>query len=367
MKLTGKRILVLSPCLWSDFYVSKHHYSLTLANLGNKVTFVEWPVFSSIRVSKRVVLNKNLDILKVKTVIPKLFFFHFKYLYDFVVGRKLLKEAKKYDVIWSFDGSDRYPMKYFASLKGKMKIFHPMDMMPIKELLGNAKFSNFNFSCSLDIISILNAGNKNQNSYFINHGLGTYYQNFQFKKKLNNKIKIGFSGNILASQVDLENLYNIVKNNNNISFEFWGRSESSPTNLDCSTNYLMDLKELNNCNFHGVLHPSELALKMGDVDGFIFCYDMNKENRGNNSHKILEYLSTGKVIISSHLDLYYKKDLMAMLPDTDNSTIPILFKQVVKNLLENNKVDSFNKRKSFALDNTYKKQIDRIEEHLNKD
>jgi hypothetical protein len=58
---------------------------------------------------------------------------------------------------------------------------------------------------------------------------------------------------------------------------------------------------------------------------------------------------------------------MAMLPDTDNSTIPILFKQVVKNLLENNKVDSFNKRKSFALDNTYKKQIDRIEEHLNKD
>jgi energy-coupling factor transporter ATP-binding protein EcfA2 len=41
--LKGKNILVISPEAWGKSKLSKHHYALTLAAIGNKVWFLQPP------------------------------------------------------------------------------------------------------------------------------------------------------------------------------------------------------------------------------------------------------------------------------------------------------------------------------------
>ncbi len=44
---------------------------------------------------------------------------------------------------------------------------------------------------------------------------------------------------------------------------------------------------------------------MKDLDGFFWCYDNDRDpNKGSNSHKIMEYLSTGKVVLSTLISTY---------------------------------------------------------------
>jgi len=42
--LRNKKVLVLSPQSWGKMRISKHHYALKLAALGNEVCFVNPPL-----------------------------------------------------------------------------------------------------------------------------------------------------------------------------------------------------------------------------------------------------------------------------------------------------------------------------------
>jgi hypothetical protein len=90
----------------------------------------------------------------------------------------------------------------------------------------------------------------------------------------------------------------------------------------------------------------------------------NDFNKGSNSHKIIEYLSTGKVVISSHISSYEKTDLIEMVDEFTNEKFPDLFKKIISNLTYYNSPEQQKKRIEYALDNTYKKQIERIEKKL---
>ena len=108
------------------------------------------------------------------------------------------------------------------------------------------------------------------------------------------------------------------------------------------------------------------AVEIRDIDGFLVCIDPEADsNKGSNSHKILEYLNTGKVVISNYISSYSdKRDLIAMVDENSNSKLPDLFKKVISNLSSYNSIEFQKKRIEFALDNTYAKQIDRIETYL---
>lgn len=84
----------------------------------------------------------------------------------------------------------------------------------------------------------------------------------------------------------------------------------------------------------------------------------------DNSHKILEYLSTGNLIVSSALSVYKELNLFPMSIKADNSDYIELFEKVVQNFSELNNIALRKKRIAFAMDNTYVKQIERIERHL---
>jgi hypothetical protein len=95
---------------------------------------------------------------------------------------------------------------------------------------------------------------------------------------------------------------------------------------------------------------------------FLVYIPKSGESDRSNSHKLLEYLSTGKVVVANLFDVYKTtKELIIMPEDNDDAKIPALFHKVISNLEYYNSPELQQKRKAFALDNTYEKQIERIE------
>ena len=106
---------------------------------------------------------------------------------------------------------------------------------------------------------------------------------------------------------------------------------------------------------------NELPCYLNQFDLFLMCYtgDRNVAEMAN-PHKILEYLSTGKTIVSHYIDEYKDKiDLVEMV--NDNRLLPQRLKHVIHNLHNFNSPEKVQLRRQYALSNTYEKQIERIE------
>ena len=79
-----------------------------------------------------------------------------------------------------------------------------------------------------------------------------------------------------------------------------------------------------------------------------------------NPHKILEYLSTGKVVVTHYIDQYKdRSDLIEMV--RSNVDLPSLFSKVVANVEVYNTISKVIARKLYAQENTYTNQLSKIE------
>jgi len=116
---------------------------------------------------------------------------------------------------------------------------------------------------------------------------------------------------------------------------------------------------------HGVTEQEALAKAMQDMDVFLFVYSANADmNAASNSHKLLEYISTGKTVVSTYVSTYKGTALLEMCKDENE--LPALFNQVKDNISQYNSIDKQQARISYALNNSYAAQIDKIEKLLYK-
>ena len=76
----------------------------------------------------------------------------------------------------------------------------------------------------------------------------------------------------------------------------------------------------------------------------------------------MEYLATGRVIISNNITTYNDRpDLIVMTKDRNNNdSLHALFKSVIGNIEKYNSPISQDTRKKFASSNTYTRQLNRI-------
>lgn len=362
-----KTILIISPCTWSDFQVSKHHYAVELAKTCRTVYFLSPPCFTN---QNRIGIDKirdhdNLYEIKMEVAIPQLFRFHFYKIYQMYIKsvmRKLCKKINAIDVVWSFEHI-KYPG--IEVFNAKINIYHPVDQFTEDRALEFARKNDIVFSCSYDILEKLK--NCGVPFYFINHGLSNFFLNVQNVNPSNNsKIKIGFAGNVDIPQIDFKTFEVLVDEHPELVFYFYGKTEYEWTTPSYIKDFIDKIRSKSNCKLAGVLHPSELAIEINKMDVLLLCYDMNKMNKGNNSHKIMEYFSTGKVIVSNHFAMYHNLGLIEMMNDKNNELLPELFNKVINNIKYYNSAELRKKRIEFALDNTYVKQIERIEQIIQK-
>ena len=174
------------------------------------------------------------------------------------------------------------------------------------------------------------------------------------------------SGNFLFNDIDYPVLLQIVEENPHVKFHFYGNhSTESNIGADSSKANLANLEQIKhrpNCIFHGVLSKRELALELNQMDAFLICYDPQKgQSSGSNSHKILEFLSTGKVIFSSRFSYYEGTDLFVMNTSrVDNTLLLGLFQEGISDLNQFNNSHRQEVRMVFSQENSYDQNLVKI-------
>ena len=317
--LSNKVILILTPQAWGKMLLAKHHYAIELAKRGNEVYFLNPPDnnhWSWKKSRERISIeplpeHPGLHIIQQQLFFPYKLKFHSRLLYNVLVKKQIrgiLKAIPKgVDIIWSFDLGNLFPLRFFNNKI--FKIFHPVDEPLDKNAILAGSGAGILFSATREIIEKYKRFGIP--SFFINHGLA---EEFICEEGLpiapHHPINVGLSGNFLRPDLDRKILMQIINENPDLVFHFFGSYTAAQSNIgaasDADTNlFISRLAEYRNIKMHGVLNTIDLASALNQMDVLLICYDMNlDQSKGTNYHKVMEYLSTGKVIISNNITTY---------------------------------------------------------------
>lgn len=368
--LKGKTILILSPQVWSSFKVSKHHYAIELAKKGNIVYFVNPP---HRKIDFRINIHQvdeidNIKVIEYSMLLPYLFRFHLLPLFKINILlqiKRIVNRLPKIDVVWDFDNSNLYHnLDFFGA---PTKIFHPVDK-GIKS--GKNKSADIIFSASSKILNL--HSELDVPKFFINHGLSHDFKNLAeelIKKPLEEaeengraKVRIGYVGNLSHPAIDKKTLEVIISRSKDCEFHFFGPYSSQDKDLNSETiKFISFLKAAPNVILYGITTSTKIIEQSRHIDIYLACYKKTQSYDSDNSHKILEYLATGKVVVSNFLSMYKNCPHLLMPDNYSNKNLPEIFRYAVENIAHYNDKNKRKERIGFALKHTYSKQIDRIE------
>ena len=368
----NQTILLISPQPWDHIHISKHNYAIELANRGNTVYFLE-PPDGECPVAVQVDPVADYDGINTVRYQPQFPFalrFHARPLFDRLMTwqiRSIVKAIPRpVDVVWSFE------FNLFSNLRafgGSVAIFHPVDPLSAPYQINVARTADAVFSVSEDILA--NFKQIDVPAWFINHGLSGPFANVARSalgknRKSDEMRRVGFAGNLAHSPLNRAVLKRMVEESSSAEFSFWGPTEpmeSQPAETRKEVaEFIQFLSSRSNVRLRGAVSSIELALQFQQMDCFIATYSTgSREYDRSNSHKLLEYLSTGKVVVASRISTYVPhRDLLRMPDGDDDSALPELLNDTLRRLDEFNAWDIQEERRRFALDNTYERQVDRI-------
>ena len=231
------RVLIISPQHWGTMRVTKHHYAIELAKLGNDVFFLEpteanWKWRKS-RFELRDSDAEGVKLLKQSINVPYNLKFHAKNVFDWFIKRhiqKLETDLGSFDLVWSFDLTNAMPLRYFST-KSKT-IFFAADWPLTLDAVLAADSSSLLVSVAQEILD--QYPNKPQTKkLLIDHGVADCFIE-EGKKPFNksdDKIRIGMSGNFLRPDIDRPVLLEIIHSHPEILFECFGSYETTNSNL----------------------------------------------------------------------------------------------------------------------------------------
>ena len=375
--LEGKTILIISPQSWGNMFLAKHHYAIELAKRGNRVFYLNPPEQTKMNFPSKIEVrpsnvHSNLQLIDHTLFFPYWLRFHITWLFQCLMWFHILKIKSKIkqriDIIWSFDLNNVYPFRLWG--KESLKVFHPIDE-PGKEGIQAGRDASVIFSVTQEILSKYN-GNPAPKQFF-HHGVDEFFfEHANPERPANDLLHCGISGNFTRPDLDRPTLLQIISENPNVIFEFWGSFKAQQSNLGGDDSkeaqqFISSLQAASNVILHGPVSPEKLAEELHQMDVLLICYDILKDqSRGTNYHKVMEYLSTGKVVISNNITTYSKRpELITMTAERDNnSQLPALFRIVVDQIEDYNHPSQQSLRIAFAQEHTYKKQTQRISEAL---
>lgn len=356
MELKNKTFLLISPEPWSHLFVSKHHYAIHLGDRGNKVFFLNPPIRrSSIKITATEysgVSSVNYSgFLKGLRFLPQ-------FIQKYLIKRKYEQLEKAcglhFDIVWSFDNSVFFD--FSALPKAVLCISHIVDLNQDFQTQTAAQTADICLGTSREICRELIT--YNSNCYQINHGAPLSANLKRFQMPGNNEIKCLYAGNIDIQYLDWELILKLITAYPNIDFIFVGKWE-----LEKEKKKLLSY---NNFFYLGIVHATELIAYYQSADILLITYLFSKyPEQLSNPHKLMGYLASGKMVVASWTAEYeelYKKDLILMAKNHFNYLT--IFDLTVKDLDYWNSSSKQAKRIAFALDNTYDKQIDKIEKLL---
>lgn len=376
-----KTYLLISPQPWGEMYLSKHNYAIELAEAGNKVYFLNPPTYKKIAGKVSIKLKEQLPNLYLVdyTLSVPVYILRFKArpIYDIIIKKLLITRLNKlaqFDQLWCFDPN---LFSSFSPFNAKKKLLFIVDQHDNSSLKKLTKGADGIATISSLIMDFFNFSNKPK--LLLNHGLNKTFTAFA-KSRLQTAlmyspgchVKVAYVGNLLqGNRMDYLTLKSIVEQNPDVEFHIFGPHEEKDNTLGSTISeglrqFIEFLKVRPNVFLRGVLTQTKLAEEMQNMDAFLTCYNfLTDYNRSSNCHKIIEYLSTGRVVISNRIITYENKTgLLEMPQEYTNENLPALFKDVISHLETYNSKEKQKLRIDFALQNTYQNHIQTISEFI---
>ena len=272
------------------------------------------------------------------------------------------------DIIWSFD-----PFRFqdLHLLPALFKLFHSVDLVKSPWAEYTARHSDLVLASNSKILERYR--DLKVRKYLLGHGLSRNFflhrdqpDSFQIEKK--GRPAIGYSGNLLIEYLDREILLDLVRSNPDCDFYFFGpytKSNLTPKFKNQSSEFVSQLMQQENTILLGAVPNAQLFHYLYQMDVLLICYNTRLYSDAvADSHKVLEYLSTGKTVISSYMSSYEQYPNLIEMTN-DNTKLCQVLRKVLGELEEYNSKSKADVRMQFALDRSYRKRIEEIENVMN--
>lgn len=378
-----KTIVILSTEPWGRMLVSKMHYAIELAELGNNVYFVNPPRNTGLRQLAAISpanTAPGFTLIDTKPMAQALFLRHKLFpLYKLLVTGRYIEAIRRLvpkaiDEVWCFDPHTYVDLSGFRAKHSVLLIY---DFYTGRHVFKAAETADAIVSVSSVILDHYQSARPPK--LLVQHGLGKHFaalaeerlQHRHFPSQLGEKIRIGYTGNLLRVGMDTQLGRTIISAHPEMEFHFWGPYSRESNNVSSGEvpedllSFVRFLQGQPNVLLHGMKEQTALATALAGMDAFLFLYSSAKDlNGASNSHKLLEYLSTGKPVISTFVSNYAGTDLLEMEEREKEARLPSLFSEVTRDLAFYNSPEKQERRIRFALDNTYRRQVVRIGEFI---
>jgi hypothetical protein len=360
--LENKKIILISPERWGVNYVSKHHYAISLAKSNNIVYFIN-PPGNKFKIEKTAYQNLYIiDYILIKGLnkLPRYLTYLIQTIYWYILLKYL--KIKKIDVVWNFDPYSFQSLNIFGDKT--IKIYHSVDVHYTH--LEKICIENADVFFSTSHLILNKFKNINTPMFFINHGLANHFINKPsiidpfIKINANKKFKIGYIGNLLIKQIDYDSIYYLIESLPECDFYFLGPyTQSNLGQLNnLSANFIGKIQTYSNVYLLGSALNETVPFFLEKMNCLIMCYfKKNKTVELSNVHKTLEYISSGKPVITNFIYEYRTSPFINIVSDAKEMRKKIL--DVKNGVLKVNE-DYIN----FVHENSYENQIKKINQIL---
>jgi glycosyltransferase involved in cell wall biosynthesis len=335
--------------------VSKHHYALAFSILGYNVSFLNPPGrINQLSIEEGVSIIDYKQPFRGTNRLPKVLRDAINTYSAERINR--IANIHEWDLIITFDA---FRFQNPSLLHAKKTIFFPVDTHKSNIDLTLAENVDLVLTISENFIPKYRTHNKHP--VLFNHGLADHFKDYGFRNWApKEKIEVLYVGNLLKKEIDWIALNRILEENTSVKFVFVGPNKTSNLGTVDRSLDISKLESYDNVELVGEVQSSVIPDYIDKADLFLICYDANKyEHEVSNTHKVLEYLSSGKVVVANYTASYRDKPGLIEMADNQEE-LPRLFKQVVENLQKYNSPKLQTKRRQFALENTYRKHISKI-------
>ncbi|MBK9758712.1 MAG: hypothetical protein IPO90_01765 [Flavobacteriales bacterium] len=356
MDLRGKNILIISPEGWRGLHMSKHHVAQGLMARGNHVFWwgpvrahhenVPPPEHGGVR----EVSSKHW--LKGVNRLPRL-------IHRWYYGRmiRLLEEqaGARFDIIWCFDTSR---MQWFPDHPA-FRLLHLVDYDILYHGHGLMRSADLIVTTADAInVKVLTIA-PNARIHKIGHALDSRWLNDQAgleDARVAPPRTVVYSGQFFNTYIDWEALLVVAHEHPTLAFQFIGIVDH-----DFPNEAFQRLKRSPNVFFTGLKTKDELIPLVRAADILTFCFNTDRRMLERaNPHKVLEYLSTGNLIVGTWtLEYEPHQDLLLMAPDP--KSFPAIFNDAVARFTELNTSQKRSERVAFASKRTIGHLLDQVE------
>lgn len=358
MELRGKRILLFSPEPWEGLHMSKHHLSQALAARGNAVFFVDPPLpgnagFTSERAGDVNVLRYRHWLRGVNRMPLWVNRWYYKRLIQGLAKRT----GGPFDILWNFDTSR---MQSFPDGVGK-KLLHLADFDILYIGKGLIPTADIIFTTG-QVVADEVAPRTKARTINMGHALDERWMkdiDALVRREVPAPMNVVFMGQLANSYNDWEGFEEVAAMHPRLRFTFIG-----PFNPSFPEPAFHRLRALPNVTFTGSKQKDELVplLRAADILFFGFRSAIRAKERAN-PHKVLEYLSTGNVVVGSYtMEYANQNDLFRMAKEGGN--LNETFDSALRDFDRLNAPEERARRIAFAKERSMARLIERMEREL---